>query len=171
MEGNVAREVYAEIDREWQATIPEYERLTGEPFPCVAGCADCCKAVDQTAPFIMLPIGEPEAALLRETLISLPEEVKSLLVQRQRARYSRTCLFLRDDLCLVYEGRPFWCRVFGLSGMPTCGKMKNEDRGAGPVSEQIARWSQVVHDGYARLRGASSSFVTINRLVSELERR
>jgi len=162
---DVAREVYAKIDTEWKRGIQEYERQTGEAFPCGPGCADCCHASDVTGTFRETPLSEAEVGLLWETLATLPPEVQALLLERQRTYYMATCILLSPEgLCLAYEGRPLWCRTWGLSGLPTCGKVKRV---------QIERWSEVVREAHAKLR-RDGAFVPLREVIKrlrEIERR
>ena len=161
MKVDVAREVYAKIAAEWQIGVQEYERRTGTKFPCGPGCADCCKATDTTRTFVEMPLSEPEAALLWETLVALPPSVKELLIQRERSYYTTTCILLSDEgLCLAYEGRSLWCRIWGLSGMPTCGKVK---------TVSIVRWAEAVREAHAKLRG-DEEFVPLREVVKRLDR-
>lgn len=156
---DMAREVYTKIDAEWQIGVQEYERRTGTKFPCAPGCSDCCKASDETVTFVEMPMSEAEAALLWETLVALPSDVQELLIQRERSHYSATCILLSSNgLCLAYEGRSLWCRVWGLSGLPTCGKVK---------TVSMVRWSEAVREAHAKLRG-NKAFVPLRQLMRRL---
>lgn len=96
-----------------------------------------------------------------ETLAGLPPDVQALLLERQRTYYAATCILLSGEgLCLAYEGRSLWCRIWGLSGMPTCGKVKRV---------QIERWSEVVREANARLRG-QGAFVPLREVIKRLGR-
>jgi Fe-S-cluster containining protein len=159
MKTGLAREVYAQIDTEWQVAVREYERQTGTPFPCGPGCADCCQASDATGTFREMPLSEAGAALLWETLVVLPPEVKVLLMERERTYYTATCILLSSrGLCLAYEGRSLWCRTWGLSGLTTCGKVKRV---------HIERWSEAVREAHAKLRG-NGAFVPLREVIKRL---
>jgi len=106
-----------------------------------------------------MPLSEAEAALLWETLLDLPPEVQALLLERQRTYYAATCILLSSEgLCLAYEGRSLWCRIWGLSGLPTCGKMK---------TVSMVRWSEAVREAHAKLRG-DGGFVPLRQLIKKL---
>jgi len=156
---DTTREVYAKIDAEWQRAVQEYERRTRTKFPCGPGCADCCKATDETRTFVEMPMSEPEAALLWETLIALSPDVQELLIERERSYYTATCILLSSEgLCLAYEGRSLWCRIWGLSGLPTCGKVK---------TVSMVRWSEAVREAHAKLRG-DGGFVPLRQVIKRL---
>lgn len=137
----LARQVYARLDAEWQRAAQEYERQTGEKLPCGPGCADCCKASNEETPFVSIAMRRAEAALLEETLAALPPTTQDLLAERVLGNYSATCLLLSpDQRCLIYEGRPLWCRIFGLPGIMSC------DEVPALRGDWVERWVEAVYE-------------------------
>jgi len=157
---DTTRGVYKQLDTEWQKAAQEYEGQTGSKVPCGPGCGDCCKGSDGS-PFVSLPMGEFEAQILWEAMIALPESTRSFLVERARRGHSASCLLLSpDDLCLVHEGRPLWCRIYGLPGVfATCYRIKAAD---------LERWTRAVRDAYVTIRGLGGSLITVRQLVERL---
>lgn len=158
---DLAREVYAQLDAEWQRAAQEYERQTGSKLPCDPGCADCCKASDPETPFVSLLLRPAEAALLKETLAALPAPMQALIRARVYSNHSSTCLLLSlDNLCLVYESRPVWCRIFGLPGMMNCTKVPKREWDW----DWRSRWAGAVYEARERL-ASRDGFVSLQSLL------
>jgi Fe-S-cluster containining protein len=78
----------------------------GDALQCHPGCSSCCSA------FSVFPL---EAALLREAVSAIPEELKAVMLRRSaEEKAAAACPFLVNDLCVVYEARPVICRSHGL---------------------------------------------------------
>lgn len=92
-------------------TIEETIKLSvrgGQPVSCRMGCSHCCK--------INVDISMVEAMLL---LPHLPVGVEDKLkIQAEATDYpalpveDRTCVFLENDICTVYDVRPLACRTY-----------------------------------------------------------
>ena len=67
--------------------IPEFE--------CIKGCTDCCTPVQ---------VSKWEARRLHLKQLMLPTKPETT-----------TCIFASPDGCMVYDKRPFICRLFGTS--------------------------------------------------------
>lgn len=164
MLANLARQVYARLDAEWQRAAQEYERQTGSKLPCGPGCADCCKASNAETPFVSLPMNRLEADLLWQALIVLPLSTRMSLVGRERDNYSAACMLLSPDgLCIVYEARPMWCRIFGLPGVVNCDRASVTQQGV--WAEQ---WKEAVNETWRKLRSIDDNFVPLRQLIREL---
>lgn len=159
MLADLARQVYAELDAEWQRAAQEYERQTGDKLPCGPGCAECCKASSPDTPFVSLPMRRAEAALLKETLAALPASKQAFIRERVYSNHADTCLLLSPGgLCLVYEARPLWCRIFGLPGIMNCNRIQTQ-QGA-----WVEQWKQIVYEARQALTG-DDSFVSLQALI------
>ena len=152
-------ETYIEVAVEWDRATKAWEELFGYSFPCKAGCSDCCKSSVAGVPFFSMPMGVSEAALLREALgVSLSEAQRDRLIERRMTGHRQSCLLLEDDRCVVYEARPLWCRVFGLFGNPTCGRV--------PSVELDPRWQRAV--GRAFGKTARQDLVYLSEVIDNL---
>lgn len=155
-------EIYARADAAWSEANRRYGELTGAELPCGRGCSDCCKASIPGIPFVSPPVSWLEAGALREALLAQPKTIRDFLVERALREHVVSCLLLSPvGLCLAYEGRPLWCRVFGLPGAFTaCGK-------AEVVS--LPEWAEAVVGAFAELRKLGGGpAATIRELVEGL---
>lgn len=156
---DLARQVYADLDAEWQRAAREYERQTGDKLPCGPGCADCCKASNLEIPFISLTLRPAEAALLEEALAALSASMQALVRERAYCNHGSTCLLLSPDgLCLVYEVRPLWCRIFGLPGILSCNRIPALQ------GDWVEQWKEAVYKARQALTG-DGGYVSLRALV------
>lgn len=154
----LATRVYTELDAEIELAIQGYKEETGGEFPCSAACTDCC-ADSGESPFVMVPMREAEAALLRSTILSLPENTRSVLATRALTGHNGCFLLHSVGMgCYVYKARPLWCRIFGLPGLGGCDKMAYVE------GEWVARWLQAVNKARLALEREGGRFVVFDRL-------
>lgn len=126
---------YARIDRAWQKAVEGYEKSEQLKIVCKEGCSACCTAgKDSTAwgdSKLSLAFSPSGAALLWQTLLSLPIKERSKILERSRkirirddlsmyqnlgatAEYSMCPLLGDSGRCVAYNARPIFCRNFGL---------------------------------------------------------
>lgn len=77
----------------------------GSRIRCRPGCAECCLR------FSVLPL---EAAVLREAVETMAEEIQSLIRNQAVNQESPSCPLLVDERCSAYDFRPVICRTHGL---------------------------------------------------------
>jgi len=100
-----------------------------EPAACRSGCAHCCR--------FQVTVTPPEALALAEHLkANTPALALGELAQRcaelaraergldsaGRVRLKRPCVFLRDEVCTVYEARPLACRGANATDDTQCAR-------------------------------------------------
>jgi len=109
-------------------------------------------------------MSRPEADLLWQALIALPLPTRALLIDRERRNYSAACMLLSPgDLCLIYEARPLWCRIFGLPGVMGCAHIPAVQDDIGVKQSQEA-----VNEAWRKLRSADSNLVPLRELIRGL---
>lgn len=97
----------------FEASLPNEHKVLSQ---CKSGCARCCYAD--------LSVFEVEAQNIRNWFSILPQNEKSLLrekwsVPQKEAltfqnEQQKSCVFLHDEKCSIYEARPLICRTQGL---------------------------------------------------------
>jgi hypothetical protein len=95
-------------------------------FTCRPGCNDCCGPV----PFAK-------------------EEWKEVKIKRQGQPNCITCAYSENGGCSIYEARPFMCRLFGASEVPSlvC------EHGCGPEKPLSVKQTQILTDRYRKIAG------------------
>lgn len=88
---------------------------------CQQGCTDCCGAVPFTK-----------------------TELKRIKVQRLPIVVGQSCPYAQNGTCVIYEDRPFICRLFGTTEEPmmTCPK------GCGPEKKLTAKQAEALTADY-----------------------
>jgi len=99
------KERYQELVRLLDQESLRVKARHGSRIRCRPGCVECCLR------FSVLPI---EAAVLREAVETLSEEIQSLIQDQAADRECSSCPLLVDELCSVYDSRPVICRTHGL---------------------------------------------------------
>jgi len=115
---DVVKEMYNAIDE-----IAERARKVA-PVTCVKGCSHCCK--------LLTSITFPEGMLIANHLYE-SGEWKDWLPKLREAALANSydgmnkgnffdkalpCVFLKDDLCIIYEKRPVCCRTHMVMSPP-----------------------------------------------------
>lgn len=110
---------------------PQMKNIT-----CRTGCTHCCRQ--------LVLISEPEA----KELVQVARQQKIPIDYRKLMRQStcgqandwsdlnqpdRDCIFLKDNLCQVYEQRPLACRKYFSVGDPALCNIETNPKGSVPV--------------------------------------
>lgn len=113
----IIRKVHLFVDQEIKATQDAYP----EKVACKAGCSYCChQAIHATA---------PEILAIFETVRSFPEADQTALKERIASFLKAlplepltlpACPLLVNNLCSVYEARPFSCRMTSSFDAEVC---------------------------------------------------
>ena len=89
------------------------KKLNSVKFECIAGCSECCKL---SGGFVFL--SEDEAQKIAEYLKTDEENFLKFftrIIDDQLALVDGdedNCVFLEDDLCMIYDVRPLQCRTY-----------------------------------------------------------
>jgi uncharacterized protein len=90
---------------------------------CGPGCADCCTQVGNVDATTLEGIFIQDAA--RRLPAALQKELRRRIKEnrkgRRQSRFTRCAFLLQDNLCAIYDSRPFSCRR--LYSMKRCGEM------------------------------------------------
>jgi uncharacterized protein len=89
---------------------------------CGPGCADCCTQVGD------VDITTLEGLFIQDAARRLPADLQKVLRRRAKenrkgrsqSRFARCAFLLQDNLCAIYDSRPFSCRR--LYSMKRCGE-------------------------------------------------
>lgn len=102
------------------------EKPKGKEISCRKGCSHCCR--------IQVLMTPAEADLIKqyceENSIAIDydyfEKQKDLTEENHARSAANACAFLKDNLCSIYEVRPFACRnYFVVSDPDLCDVVKN----------------------------------------------
>lgn len=94
-----------------------------ENMKCAAGCSKCCE--------VELTVVEAEAVSIVDWFFGLPSEKRANLVELWKnafkdEHFKKSCRFLVDKKCTVYEARPIICRT---QGAPLKFKIESDEFG------------------------------------------
>src|SRR5262245_13610464 len=126
------------------------ERRKGEPgsgsknITCQSGCSHCCNIpVTCTIPeaTVALMVAEAKGFVIDEAKLERQSKVKNEDWFNQ-PREDWACIFLRDGLCGIYEGRTVSCRKHFSQGPPEGCDMDKHQPG-----ETMARWIAPTAEG------------------------
>ncbi|WP_372751404.1 YkgJ family cysteine cluster protein [Labilibaculum sp.] len=93
-------ENYRELRNEASEISNKLTKLHQKEMACKKGCSECCMH------FSVLPV--EYFSILEELKANPPKEYQELNEEAD------DCNFLVNDLCQIYESRPFICRTHGL---------------------------------------------------------
>jgi Fe-S-cluster containining protein len=96
----VELENYRELRNEVSHLSEQLSKLHQKEMACKKGCSECCMH------FSILPV--EYFSILQELKANPPQQYLELDEEAD------DCNFLIDDLCQIYESRPFICRTHGL---------------------------------------------------------
>jgi hypothetical protein len=110
--GELMQELHDQIERE---VIEKHPTVTQK---VCESCADCCS--DQV-PFTKREFKyyKKKYKNLMKGTVLVPHSEKHFYIQKKR-RDSK-CVFLKDNLCQIYEDRPLICQLYGVSPLSQCG--------------------------------------------------
>lgn len=98
---------YRELAAKADAFFARVEQRHGDQMLCGSGCFDCC--------LVELSVTSVEAAVIGETLATLPAADRARLAERAARHQRNRCAALDDDgRCAIYAGRPLVCRSHGV---------------------------------------------------------
>lgn len=124
---DLAKDIHSGVDQlvsmRQRNPVSEADKIT-----CRKGCAHCCSQIVASS--------EIEAALLVQTARKHGIVLDRAKLERQRGRNDstwleqspedRVCVFLKDNLCQVYDDRPASCRkYFSISDPSACDLIAN----------------------------------------------
>lgn len=90
-------ELRAKVDKRGEELTTQH----GKQLKCRKGCDSCCESIN------VFPI---EFYAIQNAL----KEQKIALPKRKFNRFRKSCMFLVDGACSIYQVRPFICRTQGL---------------------------------------------------------
>lgn len=93
-------EKYRELRNEVSEVSDKLSKLHKDEMACKKGCSECCMH------FSVLPV--EYFSILEELKENPPEQYRELNEEAD------DCNFLINDLCQIYQSRPFICRTHGL---------------------------------------------------------
>lgn len=93
-------ERYRELRNEVSKLSDQLAKLHKDEMACKKGCSECCMH------FSVLPV--EYFSILQELKQNPPKQYQELNEEAD------DCNFLINDLCQIYESRPFICRTHGL---------------------------------------------------------
>lgn len=94
----------------------------GRTVQCRSGCASCCRVLVTVFPdeatLALMAAADVGIEVDRERLARQAAAGHSVEKWRELSRADRTCVFLRDERCTVYEHRPGACRKYAVASSP-----------------------------------------------------
>ena len=119
---------------------------SGIKFDCIAGCTYCCTLrVDATAPDIFRIARQVSTRQDLPELLGLLENYSKKVSGLKPQDHYEPCVFLKDNLCSIYDYRPSSCRKYLSTSVETCKKLD------APVPES----AEMRHKSDAILQGFS----------------
>lgn len=92
---------YYQLRKQIDKNASELSSLHVKHIKCQKGCDSCCEAIK------IFPI---EFAAIKNELQSSNVEIPS----RRFNKFRKSCMFLKNGACLIYNARPIICRTQGL---------------------------------------------------------
>jgi hypothetical protein len=93
----------------------------GHTVQCRAGCASCCRLMITVFPdeaVLALFAAESVGVVPDRTRLERQATARTLREWNALSREDRTCVFLRDERCSIYEHRPSACRKYAVVSPP-----------------------------------------------------
>ena len=144
--------------------IDELESInpSEKPISCKKGCSSCCN--------LLVHVTKSEAMVLAEEAIKLNVDIDKL--ERQSKISSpdewfnlsvddRRCVFLKDNICTVYDKRPVYCKKMKVITDPIF--CSNDD---GKIGHVISLIAEIIHTAFANCKGEIDE--TVGATLSQL---
>lgn len=101
--------------------IAQVRPPAGHTVQCRRGCASCCRLMITVFPdeaTLAVLFAESIGLVIDRERLERQAEADTLEKWRRLSREDRTCVFLRDEQCGIYEHRPSACHKYAVASPP-----------------------------------------------------